>query len=179
MRLLAFFSEILPLICLFIGTELYNIFVGASAAVLMAILVMIVTYLRERHIAKFALFSVALSTIFTIAAILASESLFIKIQPTLFNLSFGLVLLIGRAFGKPMMKAFFGTQFFITDAAWLTLTLRWGLFMLVLAAANEWAWRHLDDEGWVSFKIFIVAPATALFMAAQIPITLRSRLTPS
>ena len=81
--------------------------------------------------------------------------------------------------GKPMMKQFFGTQFFLTDQAWLTLTLRWGLFMLVLASANEWAWRTLSDEGWVSFKLFVIAPATALFMAAQIPITLRSRITPS
>ena len=44
---------------------------------------------------------------------------------------------------------------------------RWGLFMLVLALSNEWAWRHLDDEGWVNFKVFIVAPATALFMAGK------------
>ena len=179
MRLLPFFAEILPLICLFIGTEIYNIFIGAASAVVVAVIVMAIIYAKERNIAKFALFSVGLSTLFTIAALITDESLFIKIQPTLFNLSFGGVLLIGRAFGKPMMKYFFGTQFFLTDAAWRTLTLRWGLFMLVLAASNEWAWRNLDDEGWVSIKIFIIAPMTALFMAAQIPITLRSRITPS
>ena len=179
MRLLPFFAEILPLICLFIGTELYNIFIGAAASVIVAIIVLILTYLTEKQIAKFALFSVGISTLFTIAALLADESLFIKIQPTLFNLSFSFVLLGGRALGKPMMKYFFGSQFFLTDQAWRSLTLRWGLFMLVLAASNEWAWRSLTDEGWVSFKIFVVAPATALFMAAQIPITLRSRIKPS
>ena len=179
MRLLPFFAEILPLICLFVGTELYNIFVGAAASVVVAVFVLIVNYMTEKQIAKFALFSVGLSTIFTIAALLAEESLFIKIQPTLFNLSFGIVLLGGRAFGKPMMKYFFGSQFFLKDQAWKTLTLRWGLFMFVLAIANEWAWRTLSDEEWVSFKIFIVAPATALFMAAQIPITLRSRIKAS
>ena len=178
MRLIPFFAEILPLVCLFVGTQLYDIFIGAASAVIVAIIVMIITYLKEKHIAKFAAFSVGLSTIFTIAAIIAGESLFIKIQPTLFNLSFAFVLLSGRLFGKPMMKYFFGTQFFLHDKAWLTLTARWGLFMLVLALSNEWAWRHLDDEGWVNFKVFIVAPATALFMAAQIPITLRSRIKP-
>ena len=179
MRLGPFFAEIAPLLCLFIGTELYDIFVGAVASVVVALIVLIAIYLREKNIAKFAIFSVGLSAILTIGALIAEESLFIKIQPTLFNLSFAGVLLIGRAFGKPMMKQFFGTQFFLTDEAWLTLTLRWGLFMVILAIGTEWAWRNLSDEGWVSFKLFIVAPATALFMAAQIPITLRSRITPS
>ena len=179
MRLFSFFAEIAPLCALFIGTEFYDIFVGALASVIVAALVLALTYLREKRVARFAIFSVALSTLFTIAAFLAGESVFIKIQPTLFNLSFGAVLLGGRLFGLPMMKRFFGTQFFLTDQAWLTLTTRWGLFMFVLAIGNEWAWRNLSDEGWVSFKLFIVAPATALFMAAQIPITLRSRITPS
>ena len=179
MRLLPFFAELAPLLCLFIGTELYNIFIGAIASVVVAAIVLAVMYYKERTLAKFALFSVGLSAILTVAALLSDASIFIKIQPTLFNLSFAAVLLGGRLFGKPMMKQFFGTQFFLTDAAWLTLTLRWGLFMLVLALANEWAWRSLSDEGWVRFKLFIIAPGTALFMAAQIPITLRSRITPS
>lgn len=179
MRLLPFFAEIAPLLCLFIGTELYNIFVGAIASVVVAIIVMSVIYITERNVAKFAIFSVGLSALLTIAALLADASIFIKIQPTIFNLSFAAILLGGWLIGKPMMKSFFGTQFFLKDSAWHTLTLRWGLFMLVLALGNEWAWRNLSDEGWVSFKLFVIAPATALFMAAQIPITLRSRLTPS
>ena len=179
MRLLPFFAEMAPLLCLFIGTELYNIFIGAIASVAVAAIVMAVMYIQERTLAKFALFSVGLSALLTVAALLSDASIFIKIQPTIFNLSFAVVLLGGRLFGKPMMKHFFGTQFFLTDTAWLTLTLRWGLFMLVLAVANEWAWRSLSDEGWVRFKLFVIAPSTALFMAAQIPITLRSRITPS
>ena len=179
MRLIPFFAEIAPLMCLFIGTEIYNIFVGAIASVVVAALVLVVIYVTEKNIAKFAIFSVGLSALLTIAALIADASVFIKIQPTIFNLSFAAVLLGGRMLGKPMMKQFFGTQFFLTDQAWLTLTVRWGLFMLVLASANEWAWRSLSDEGWVSFKLFVIAPATALFMAAQIPITLRSRITPS
>ena len=179
MRLLPFFAEIAPLLCLFIGTELYNIFVGAIASVVVAIIVMTALYLTERNIAKFAIFSVVLSALLTVAALLTDASIFIKIQPTIFNLSFAAILLGGGLAGKPMMKSFFGTQFFLKDSAWHTLTLRWGLFMLVLAMGNEWAWRNLTDEGWVSFKLFVIAPASALFMAAQIPITLRSRLTPS
>ena len=179
MRLISFFGEILPLIALFVGNELYNIFVGAALSVLTAFIVMISAFIQEKRLARFALFSIGLSTLFTLAAWIYGDALFIKIQPTLFNLSFGAVLLGGRIMGIAMMKRFFGSQFHLTDEVWLTLTLRWGLFMMVLVVANEWAWRSLSDDGWVNFKLFIIAPATALFMAAQIPITLRGRITAS
>ena len=176
MRLLSFFSEILPLVMLFVGNHYYDIFIGAAAAVVSAIIILIYAYFREGRIARFALFSVALSGLFTVAAWLAGESLFIKIQPTLFNLAFAAALLGGRLYGRPMMKYFFGAQFQLTDDVWRTLTTRWGLFMLLLAVANEVAWRNFSDDGWVTIKVFIIAPATALFMAAQLPITLRGRI---
>ena len=46
-----------------------------------------------------------------------------------------------------------------------------------LAIANEAAWRTFDDEGWVNIKVFVLAPATALFMASQIPLTLKGRVS--
>ena len=108
MRLGPFFAGIAPLLAfLFIGTELYDIFVGAVASVVVALIVLIAIYLREKNIAKFAIFSVGLSAILTIGALIAEESLFIKIQPTLFNLSFAGVLLIGRAFSEANDEAIF------------------------------------------------------------------------
>jgi intracellular septation protein len=41
--------------------------------------------------------------------------------------------------------------------------------------ANELAWRALSDDDWVSFRVLIMAPATGLFMLAQLPITLRGQ----
>ena len=54
-----------------------------------------------------------------------------------------------------------------------------GMFFLVLAVANELAWRLMDESGWVTYKTFIAAPASALFMLAQLPLTLRGRVVPS
>jgi hypothetical protein len=34
----------------------------------------------------------------------------------------------------------------------------------------------LDDEGWVNVKVFIFAPATALFMASLIPLTVKGKI---
>ena len=75
------------------------------------------------------------------------------------------------------MKLFFGKQFRLTHETWMKLSIRWGLFFVCLAIANEAAWRTLDDEGWVNIKVFVLAPATALFMASQIPLTLKGRVS--
>ena len=177
MRLISFAFEILPLAALFIGNSLYDIFIGAMAAVVAALILTIYVYLAERRVSSFALFSVVMSVLFTGASLIAGDSLFIKIQPSLFNGLFALILLGGLIRGKAMMKVFFAAQFHLDDGTWRLLSLRWGLFMLGLVFANEWAWRSLSDDGWVYFKIFAVAPATGLFMLAQLPATLRGRVT--
>ena len=176
MRLISFAFEILPLVALFIGNSLYDIFIGAISAVIAALILNIYVYITEKRLSSFALFSVLISAVFTAASVLAGDSLFIKIQQSLFNGIFALMLLGGWVRGKAMMKVFFAAQFHLDDKTWRLLSLRWGLFMAGLVLANEWAWRSLSDDGWVYFKIFAVAPATGLFMLAQLPATLRGRI---
>ena len=53
-----------------------------------------------------------------------------------------------------------------------------GFIFLGLVIANEIAWRVPDDDGWVTFKVMVVAPVTGLFMLAQLPATLRGRIEP-
>lgn len=178
MRLISMAAEIAPLAALFIGNSVADIFVGAIAAVVCAAVIILYNRIVEHRWAAFALFSVLVSAVFTIAALLFGDSLFIKIQPSLFNGMFCLILLGGWLRGKAMMKIFFGAQFQLTHSTWRLLSLRWGLFFAFLAIANEGAWRLLDDDGWVWFKVFFAAPLTGVFMLAQLPLTLRGRLAP-
>ncbi len=170
-------AEIAPLAALFIGNSLANIFVGAVSAVACAVIIILYNRVVERRWANFALFSVLVSAVFTAAALLFGDSLFIKIQPSLFNGLFCLILLGGWLRGKAVMKLFFGAQFQLNHDTWRQLSLRWGLFFAFLALANEGAWRLLDDDGWVFFKVFFAAPLTGVFMLAQLPLTLRGRQT--
>lgn len=179
MRLLSMASEILPLAAFFAGNQFGDIFVAATAGVGTAMIVVLYTRWQEQRWAYFALFSVVIQAIFTATALMLSDSLFIKIQPTLFNTTFGLVLIAGRLKGIAVMKLFFGSQFSLTPQTWLTLSLRWGVFFIFLASLNEWAWRYLTDDGWVNFKIFFIAPLTFAFMLAQLPITLRGTIKPT
>lgn len=176
MRLGSLAFEILPLAAFFIGNALAGLFVAAAASVLSALLVLSVTWVIEKRLAVFSVFSVAMSGALTIAAILLSDAVLIKIQPTVFNGLFSVVLLGGFLAGHSVMKAFFGAQFRLDDRTWRLLSLRWGLFLGAVALANEFAWRGLSDDGWVSVKIFVIPPLTALFALSQLPITLKGRL---
>ena len=128
MRLISMAAEIAPLAALFIGNAVADIFVGAQAAVGCAAVIIVYNRVAERRWAAFALFSVLVSAVFTATALLFGDSLFIKIQPSLFNGLFCLILLGGWVRGQAVMKLFFGAQFSLTLETWRSLSLRWGCF---------------------------------------------------
>ena len=175
MRLLSMFSEIAPLLVFFAVNEAYGLYAAAAAAVAASAALIGVTWVLEKRLARFALFATSIAALLTLAAILAEEKTFIKIQPSLFSGAFAAVLLIGRLRGRAMMQVFFHAQFDLSERVWFALSLRWGLFFLAATLANEIAWRGLSDDQWVVFRVFGMAPATGLFMLAQLPITIRGQ----
>ena len=176
MKLGAFFVEILPLLAFFVGYQYFGLLVAAALSVVLGVMVLVLARWRDGRIAAFPLFSVAMSALFTAVAWGLDDGLFIKLQPTIFNGAFSAVLLGGWLLGRAMMRQFFGAQFSLTDATWMTLSLRWGCFFLLLAIANEVVWRMFSEAEWVAYKTFVAAPASGLFMLAQLPLTLRGRI---
>ena len=174
-RFMSMFSEIAPLAAFFLVNQAYGLYAAAIAAIGASALLVAVTWVIEKRLARFALFATSIAALLTLAAILAEEKTYIKIQPSLFSGAFAAVLLIGRLCGRAMMKVFFHAQFDLPEKVWNSLSLRWGLFFLAATLANELAWRALSDDDWVSFRVLIMAPATGLFMLAQLPITLRGQ----
>jgi len=98
------------------------------------------------------------------------NEIFIKIKPTIVNTLFGIALLIGLAFGKPLLSIVMGSVFRLTDEGWKKLTFRWALFFFVLAALNEIVWRTQTNDVWVNFKVFGIMPLTIVFALAQAPL---------
>ena len=174
-RFISMFSEIAPLAAFFLVHQAYGLYAAAVAAIAASALLVAVTWVLEKRLARFAVFATSIAALLTLAAIMAEEKTYIKIQPSLFSGAFAAVLLIGRLRGRAMMKVFFQAQFDLPEKVWNSLSLRWGLFFLAATLANEIAWRALSDDDWVSFRVLIMAPATGLFMMAQLPITLRGQ----
>ena len=95
---------------------------------------------------------------------------FIKLKPTIVNLLFAAILLGGLAFGKSLLAYIFDSAFKLDDAGWKKLTLRWGLFFIVLAILNEVVWRNFSTDFWVTFKVWGTMPLSMIFMMAQLPL---------
>ena len=176
MKLKAFFFEILPITTFFIIAQYQSIIIAALISSLFSLIVLITFYFFEKRIAKFQIFSITLSGLLSILAFLYNEEIFVKIKPSIYNGLFSIVLLGGLLYKKPMMKQFFGSQFFLTEQTWFLLSLRWGLFFGFLTIANEFIWRNYSTEEWVFVKVFILFPLVGIFMLAQLPLTLRGRI---
>ncbi len=173
MKLKAFFFEIFPLSIFFIIAQYFSIIIAALFASTFSVLVMSVFYILERRVAKFQIFSILMSGFFSIMAFYLDEEIFVKIQPSIFNGFFSLILLIGLLHEKAMMKQFFDTQFSLDEKTWKLLSLRWGIFFGFLTVVNEMAWRNLSTENWMNIKVFVLAPLVGFFMLAQLPLTIR------
>ncbi|MGV3549105.1 septation protein A [Rhizobium sp.] len=98
---------------------------------------------------------------------------FIKMKPTIINTMFGVVLLGGMLFGKSLLGYVFNSAFQLDDEGWNKLTLRWGLFFLVLAVVNEVVWRNFSTDFWVAFKVWGTMPITILFTLTQMPLIMK------
>ena len=61
-----------------------------------------------------------------------------------------------------------GASLSLTDEGWRKLTLRWGLFFYVVAAANEVALRNLSMDAWLNFKVFGILGMTFLFLLLKL-----------
>ena len=84
MRLGAFFFEILPLAGFFIAFHYLGLLPAAAISVGLGLVVLLVARLRERRFAKFPPFSLIISALFTLAALLFDAAVFVKIsQPCL------------------------------------------------------------------------------------------------
>ena len=101
------------------------------------------------------------------------NDIFIKLKPTIVNSLFGVILLGGLYFRKPLLEIVLDSVFELTEEGWRKLTLRWALFFFVLAGLNEIVWRTQSTDFWVSFKVLGIMPLTILFALAQTPLLLR------
>ncbi|WP_442757506.1 inner membrane-spanning protein YciB, partial [Pseudomonas sp. PM2] len=61
---------------------------------------------------------------------------------------------------------------------WRKLTIRWGIFFIVMAVLNEIVWRSVSTDTWVAFKTFGYLPITFLFAIAQAPLLTKHAVEP-
>ena len=105
------------------------------------------------------------------------DETFIKMKPTIVNIMFGSLLLGGLiVFRTSLLKYVFDSAFNIDAEGWNKLTLRWGIYFLVMAAINEIVWRNFSTDFWVAFKVWGFTPLAIIFTLSQMPMIMRHSL---
>ena len=147
-----------------------GIFVATAVFIPAILAALAVSYALTRHIAVMPVVTAVIVVVFGGLTLALQNETFIKLKPTLVYLLFAATLLGGLAFKKPLLGMVFDSVFNLTDEGWRKLTLRWGVFFVLLAVLNEIVWRNFSTDAWVNFKVFGFLPLTMIFAAAQVPL---------
>ena len=152
----------------------------ATAVFIVAIVAsLIVSYGLTRRLPLMPFVTAIIVVVFGGLTLWLQNETFIKLKPTIIYLLFGGLLLGGLAMGKLFLGYVFDAVFKLSDEGWRRLTIRWGVFFLLLAVLNEIVWRSFSTDVWVSFKLFGFLPITFIFAMAQMPLINRYSLEES
>jgi len=162
-----------PLIAFFVAYGRAGIYWATGVLMLATIVALLASWRLLGRVTAVPVLTAVLVVVFGGLTFYLDDPSFIKLKPTIINLLFGGVLVVGLATGRPLLKVLLGEAFRLTEAGWRKLTVRWAVFFFALAILNEVVWRNFSESAWVNFKVFGIVPLTILFAMAQIPLIKR------
>ncbi|HEX8234127.1 MAG TPA: septation protein IspZ [Caulobacteraceae bacterium] len=143
-------------------------------------LALLLGFLAERRVAPLPLFGGLAALVFGGLTLIFHDEHFLFVKPTIINLTLGAVMLGGVLLRRNPLRLLFGDTLALSEAGWRRLTLRFGLFYLLLAGLNEVMWRSvdrgvIDKDVWVWFRFPGLLILTLLFALSQVPLMMKDR----
>jgi len=171
--LLKFITDFGPLLIFF--TVYYksgnNLSVAIPPLIIATLVAVIISYIVEKKIPYLPLVGGIIISVFGGLTLYFNNPIFLYMKPTIINIIFALVLLVGKIFlNRNFLKYFFQNAFQVDEIAWNKLNNRWIFFFIFLALINELVWRTQTEVIWVNFKVWGILPLTFVFTAFQIPL---------
>tara|TARA_B100001989_G_scaffold251961_1_gene232554 strand:+ start:1111 stop:1656 length:546 start_codon:yes stop_codon:yes gene_type:complete len=169
--LLKFLTDLGPLVIFFVvykksGNDLSS---AIPPLIIATIIAVSIVYFVEKKIPYVPLLGAIIITFFGGLTLYFNNPLFIYLKPTIINLLFAALLLLGKNFfNRNFIKQFLGKTLSISDEGWDKLNNRWAFFFIFLALLNEIIWRTQSEQVWVNFKVWGILPLTFLFTVWQI-----------
>ena len=158
------------------------VLVGASG------LALIIGYAVERRFAPLPLITGLFALVFGLLTVFTQDDLYVKLKLTVQNGLLAIVLLGSIPLKKYPFKALLGSAIKVNDAAWRTLTQRYGLYFLTVAILNEIfrspaavtaIWHALGrdtpnpNDVWTSFR-GVLWIAASIFGLSQVPLIMKN-----
>jgi len=106
--------------------------------------------------------------------VLLNDPFYIQIKPTAIYILFAVVLFVGLAKGKPMLRYLLQSAFEgLDEEGWLKLSRNWAFFFLVLAVINTVLIYTVSFGTWLQVKVWGFTVLSFLFTFSQIPMVMR------
>lgn len=159
----------------FLGAYLlhHNILAATWALVAGSALALVIGFAVERRVAPLPLIWGLAALVFGVLTLVFHDARIIKMKTTIIDTALGLGMLGGLALGHSPIRILMGDALVLPEAAWRKLTFRFGLFFLVMAAANELVWRTQAEAVWVAFRFPGLPILALLFASTQIPLMMK------
>lgn len=162
--------------------EVAAVIKGTLAFMAAALVALIFSLVRYKHVSPMLMLSTALIVGFGAMTWFFHDPFYVQIKPTAIYLLFSFALLIGAAMKKPLLKVLLGPAFEgLDEEGWMILSRNWGLCFLVFAGLNE-IFRYLYNAQnggfatWLALKVWVFMPLSFIFTFAHMPMLLRHGL---
>jgi len=159
----------------FLGAYLlhHNILAATWALVAGSVVALIVGFAVQRRVAPLPLIWGLAALVFGVLTLVFHDPRINKMKTTIIDTVLGVGMLGGLALGHSPIRMLMGDSIVLPEAAWRKLTLRFGLFFLVMAVANEVVWRTQSEVVWVAFRFPGLPIIALLFASTQIPLMMK------
>lgn len=166
-----------PLAVFLVSYKLGGMFVATAALMAATVVVLALSLAVTRKLPLVPVVTAVIVGVFGGLTLWLQDDTFIKMKPTILYGLFAAVVGGGLATGRTLLKPLVGEALALDDIGWRRLSLRFVLFFLAMAAANEVARRVLTTDMWVLWKVGGSLFLTFAFMVSQVPLIKRHKLS--
>lgn len=166
-----------PLLVFFLATKFIGIFAGTGAFMVAIAVAVLVSKVKLGKVSPMLWLSAILVFFFGSLTLYFHDERFIQIKPTLIYTFFALMLLVGWARRRPLLKYLLQAAYQgLSEAGWLKLSRNWGLYFAALAVVNEVTRATMTYDAWLTLKVWGVTLASLVFALANVPMLMRHGL---
>ena len=129
-----------------------GLFTATAVLMVATVAALIVSFAMTRRLPLMPLATAVLVLVFGGLTLYLHDQSFFQMKPTILYTLFGLALLVGLIFNRPLLPIMLDQTMKLTEQGWRILTFRWGVLFLALAVLNEIVRRTMTWDHWVLFK---------------------------